>query len=96
MSFEISNLGAFEPALSIDGQDAGVSIERVVFSQPAKASGSLLDFNPVSLKGGALNMTVTWQRGVLGLSEDVGETAFVKKVCSKLEALICEVAATPL
>lgn len=93
MSFEISNLGAFSPALVLDGTDTGASIERVVFSQPAKASGSLLDFNPVSLKGGALNMTVTWQRGVLGLPEDVEETVLVKKVCSKLETLICEVAA---
>lgn len=93
MSFEISNLGAFSPALALDGTDTGVAIERVVFSQPAKASGSLLDFNPVSLKGGALDMTVTWQRGVLGLPEDVDETAFVKKVCQKLEALIFEVAA---
>ena len=93
MSFEISNLGAFSPALAGQGGSAGVEIERVVFSQPAKASGSLLDFNPVSLKGGDMNMTITWQRGVLGFPEGVEERDFVKKVASKLEALLREIAA---
>jgi hypothetical protein len=96
MSFEISNLGAFSPVLP--DKDAGydLSIEKLVFSQPAKASGSLLDFNPVSVNGGPLVMTITWQLGVLGLSEGMGEAAFVRKVCSKLESSIREIAAVPL
>jgi hypothetical protein len=95
-SFEISNLGAFSPALQTEEEKPGISIEKVVFSQPAKATGSLLDFNPVSLKGGPLAMTITWQFGVLGLAEESDETAFVRRVASKLESLVREVAAVPL
>jgi hypothetical protein len=96
MSFEISNLGAFSPTLPNDDGGSDLSIEKIVFSQPAKASGSLLDFNPVSVKGDLLVMTVTWQLGVLGLSEGMEEMAFVRRVCSKLESSIREIAAVPL
>jgi len=92
-SFEISNLGAISPAVQNEEVLPDIRIEKVVFSQPAKASGSLLDFNPVSLKGGPLVMTITWQRGVLGLEEGSDETAFVRKVSLKLESLIREIAA---
>lgn len=79
MSFEISNLGAFKPETK-----KGIVIEEAVFSQPAKVSGSLLDFNAVSTSGGPLLITVTWQRGVLGLGEGIDEDVFVKRVCGKL------------
>jgi hypothetical protein len=96
MSFEISNIGAFSPTLPDEDGGSDLSIEKIVFSQPAKASGSLLDFNPVSVKGSPLTMTVTWQLGVLGLSEGMDEMAFVRRVCSKLELSIREIAAVPL
>lgn len=95
MSFEISNLGAFSAPKSEDAE-SGISIERAVFSQPAKAAGSLLDFNPVSVKGGPLSMTVTWQLGVLDLPGGADETTFVRKVCSKLESSINEIMAIPI
>jgi hypothetical protein len=92
-SFEISNLGAFSPAAQTEQTAVpDITIEKVVFSQPAKAEGSLLDFNAVSLKGGPLAMTITWQRGVLDLAEGEDETAFVEKVSSKLESLMREIA----
>jgi hypothetical protein len=50
----------------------------------------------VSVNGGPLVMTVTWQLGVLGLSEGMEEMAFVRRVCSKLESSIREIAAVPL
>jgi hypothetical protein len=93
-SFEISNLGAFSPASQTGQAVPDITIEKVVFSQPAKASGGLLDFNPVSLKGGPLAMTITWQRGVLGLADGDDETEFVRKISSKLESLIQEIAAS--
>jgi hypothetical protein len=96
MSFEISNLGAFCPTLQDGNTKSDVSIEKLIFSQPAKASGSLLDFNPVSVRGGPLTMTVTWQLGVLGLEEGREEAIFVKNVCSKLESSIREIAAIPI
>jgi hypothetical protein len=68
MSFEISNLGSFEPKKS----KSGIGMEKLLFSQPAKASGSLLDFNAVSIGGeGPLVLTVTWQRSVLGLLGEI-------------------------
>lgn len=91
-SFEISNLGAFSPASKTNEAVPDVAIEKLVFSQPAEASGSLLNFNPVSLKGGPLTMTITWQLGVLGLAEGSDEAAFVRKVSSKLESLLREIA----
>lgn len=65
MSFEISNLGAFNP----QAEPEAFAMEKLVFSQPAKASGSLLDFNVVSVAGGPLVLTVTWQKGVLGVGD---------------------------
>lgn len=87
MSFEISNLGAFKS----ESREV-VKIEKAVFSQPAKVSGSLLDFNVVSTPEGPLVITVTWQRGVLGLDEGIEEDAFVKRVCAKLEESFIEIA----
>lgn len=97
MSYGISNLGAFSPAAARKGVvEPEIAIERVMFSQPAKAAGSLLDINPVSLQGGSLSLTVTWQLGVLDLPEGEDETNFVRKVCSKLESMIREIAVVPL
>ncbi|GAB7327059.1 hypothetical protein MBLNU13_g10987t2 [Cladosporium sp. NU13] len=93
MSYEISNLGAFTPASQKDSGISAITVEKALFSQPGAAAGSLLNFNPVSLKGGLLAMTITWQLGVLDLAEGDDETAFVRKVSSKLESLIREVAA---
>ena len=87
MSFEISNLGAFKPESKEE-----IVVEKAVFSQPAKVSGSLLDFNAVSTAEGPLIITVTWQRGVLGLGEGEEEDAFVGRVCAKLEESFVEIA----
>jgi hypothetical protein len=90
MSFEISNLGSFKPPKE---SRSGIGMEEFLFSQPAKASGSLLDFSAVSIEGGgSLVLTVTWQRGVLGLANGKEEDDFVKKVGGKLKDLLVEVA----
>lgn len=90
MSFEISNLGAFTP--TGPHERSSLVMEKLVFSQPAKASGSLLDFNVVSVKGGPLVLTVTWQKGVLGVGDAGEEMEFVGRVCRKLEGSLVEVA----
>jgi hypothetical protein len=87
MSFEVSNLGAFKPK-----PESLLSIEKLVFSQPAKASGSLLDFNAVSVAGGPMVVNVTWQRGVLSIGDGREEDGFVRKVCGRLQSLIVDVA----
>jgi hypothetical protein len=89
MSFEISNLGAFKPKPK---PESLLSIERLVFSQPAKASGSLLDFNAVSVAGGPMVVSVTWQRGVLGVGDGREEDGFIERMCRKLEGLLTKVA----
>ena len=93
MSYDISNLGDFDPASQEDNSVSAITVEKALFSQPGAAAGSLLNFNPVSVKGGPLAMTITWQLGVLDLAEGDDETAFVRKVSSKLESLIREIAA---
>ena len=93
MSYEISNLGAFNSASQKDNGESAITIEKAVFSQPGAAAGALLNFNPVSLKGGPLSVTITWQLGVLDLADGDDETVFVRKVSSKLESLIREIAA---
>jgi hypothetical protein len=79
MSFEISNLGAFKSK-----PESLLSIENLVFSQPANASGSLLNFNAVSVADGPLVVSVTWQRGVLGRGIGSEEDGLVRRVCGKL------------
>jgi hypothetical protein len=89
MSFEISNLGSFK---SPKERSSGIGMEKLVFSQPAKASGSLLDFNAVSVEGGSLVVSVTWQRGVLGVGGGREEDDFVRKMSGKLKSLLIGVA----
>ncbi|KAI4756908.1 hypothetical protein E4T52_09077 [Aureobasidium sp. EXF-3400] len=94
MSFEISNLGAFSPSLALaEPQEPSLLVmEKLMFSQPAKASGSLLDFNAVSVEGGPLVLTITWQKGVLGVGDAKEEEDFVRSVCGKLEESLAEIA----
>lgn len=71
----------------------GWTVEQMVFVQPANAIGAALNFNAVSTTGGGLIMTVTWQRGVLGL-EDEDEEGFVREVCGEVKRFLvraCEV-----
>ncbi|KAI4852086.1 hypothetical protein E4T44_01719 [Aureobasidium sp. EXF-8845] len=93
MSFEISNLGSVKQPKD---SNSGIGMEKLLFSQPAKASGSLLDLNAVSVEEGPLILSVTWQRGVLGLADGREEDDFVRKVSGKLEALLGEIAANDL
>lgn len=90
MSFEISNLGAFTPDEL--HERSLLAMEKLVFSQPAKASGSLLDFNVVSVKGGPLVVSVTWQKGVLGVGDEGEEEKFVEMLCANLESSLGEIA----
>lgn len=55
----------------------------MVFSQPANATGSPVNFNVVTTKGGDMVVSLTWQKGVLGVEQDEDEWA--KRVCEHLE-----------
>ena len=95
-SYEISNLVVFNPALPSAEQSGSpphaVRIEKTLFAQPANAAGACLNFNLVTTKGGPLVMTATWQQGVLDLGDVSQEADFVRKVCSRIEEDICELA----
>ena len=99
-SYEISNLVVFDPAVRpAEGSKASaeaIQIERTIFAQPANAAGACLNFNLVTTKNGPLVMTVTWQQGVLDLGDEAQEARFVRKVCSRIETNIRELAAAPL
>ena len=68
-TYEISNLGNMNTGtgMSTEGEPAQWQIERMVFSQPANAIGCAINFNFVSTTAGGLTLTITWQKGVLGL-----------------------------
>ena len=97
-SYEISNLVVFDPSKGghAETSQGAITIEKTIFSQPANAAGGCLNFNLVSTKGGPLVMTVTWQRGVLGLRQDGDEDEFVREICSRIEGLLTELSAAPL
>ncbi|KAL1637002.1 Alcohol acetyltransferase [Diplodia intermedia] len=83
-SYEVSNLMAFGPTEPEGEGDGGWGLGRVVFSQPANATGAAVNFNVVTREGGELVVALTWQRGVLGV-EGGDEEAWAEGVCEGLE-----------
>ncbi|RBR13514.1 uncharacterized protein FIESC28_08142 [Fusarium coffeatum] len=72
-SWEVSNLGV------MDGQSSKEwMVEDATFTQSASVTGPALTFSVISVKGGGLNVSCSWQVGVVedelaeGVSEDVG------------------------
>jgi hypothetical protein len=83
-SFEVSNIGAFEPRDQVSFSGLGARITRMVFAQPGQIISAPMAFNLVSVKGGSLVYTVSWQSGAL---DDVGveEEVFIDKICALIE-----------
>ena len=84
ITYEVSNVMSFDPPYN---QDAVV--ERLVFGQPADASGQALSFNIVSLRGGSLEIVISWQIGALGLSgsaakRESDEEMFIARMATTL------------
>jgi hypothetical protein len=67
VSFEVSNLGASKSEFYSPKSGLLLVIDKVVFSQRAKALRSLLNFNAVSIASSPMVMSMTSQRGVLGV-----------------------------
>ena len=86
-SYELSNAMSFDPTPEdgIQGtrRDSEWKLEKLIFSQPANATGSALNFNVVSLKGGPMVISLTWQVGALGI---IDEADFAKRVCSIIKS----------
>lgn len=97
-SYEISNLTIFDPSspnsltnASERGEGSSWDIERIVFSQPAIATGCPLTFQVATKKGGDMVITLNWQLGILDVpDEDVFTQAVLRKVHGFLTAIASE------
>jgi hypothetical protein len=79
MSWEVSNLGVINGGASEEttGSQQKWTVESAIFSQSASVSGPALTFSTISVKGGALVLSCSWQDGVVedelakGVSADI-------------------------
>ncbi|CAG8181208.1 unnamed protein product [Penicillium salamii] len=81
-SYELSNLLAFDNS---DDEGHRCRVSKMVFSQPGNVTSAPLVFNVISVKGGSLTCTVSWQAGALGVPLDE-ERAFVDGICLSIRA----------
>jgi hypothetical protein len=82
-SYELSNLLAFN---DMDGsEDQKYRISKMVFTQPGNVPSAPLVFNIISVKGGSLMCTVSWQAGALDMPLEE-EQSFVDGICSSIRA----------
>ncbi|KAJ5645850.1 hypothetical protein N7490_002222 [Penicillium lividum] len=81
-SYEISNLLAFDDGGAADQK---CSISKMIFSQPANIPSAPLNFNVISVKGGSLMCTVSWQAGALGIPLEK-EKPLVDGICASIRA----------
>lgn len=92
-SYEISNIGVFDPTLSNRNDLARTTqswaIEKTFFSQPANVLGSPLNFQIVTMKGGDMVITLNWQVGVTGVPDEDG---FAKAVLGQINDGLVEIA----
>uniref|UniRef100_A0A8H7K5J0 Alcohol acetyltransferase FCK4 n=1 Tax=Bionectria ochroleuca TaxID=29856 RepID=A0A8H7K5J0_BIOOC len=80
-STELSNLGLIDADAAAG---SNVVIKKMVFTQPGHVAGPPFTVNTVTLKGGSLMITMTWQTGALGIEGDEG--AFIDEVCATLKS----------
>ncbi|KPI45082.1 uncharacterized protein AB675_2846 [Cyphellophora attinorum] len=95
-SWEISNLMTIDVAAPMNGR-----LTRVVFAQPADASGQALSLNVVSLKGGLLEVMISWQVGALALPGPVEkrkevEVDFMERVATAFRQQLVFLSKGPL
>ncbi|KAL5346158.1 hypothetical protein ACLOAV_009191 [Pseudogymnoascus australis] len=65
-SFEISNLGVVDfGGEELKGGKESVGCESVVFGQSANVMGAAYSFSVATVKGGELNVLLSWQKGVV-------------------------------
>ena len=81
-SYEVSNLGSFQPS----GPTKRCSVTEMIFCQPANVLGAALDLNVVSVVNGSLSIAVSWQAGALSLSAGQDEEDFVETVCQRIRS----------
>jgi hypothetical protein len=84
-SYEVSNLGAFEATASKDpAGDDQCEITKMVFSRPADAVGAPMGISVVSVKGGSMVISISWQPRAFGIPLEL-ESTFVDRVSTYLK-----------
>ncbi|SPJ71057.1 related to branched-chain amino acids aminotransferase [Fusarium torulosum] len=78
-TYELSNLGSTSSILSQEG--SGIKLEKLAFTQCGFVAGPALGFNCVSVMGGPLTLSITWQSGIVSDS-------LVERVINELEVRI--------
>ncbi|KAM0197277.1 hypothetical protein ACHAPI_005135 [Fusarium lateritium] len=89
MSWEVSNLGVFNGGASEEtasGQQRW-KVESAIFTQSASVSGPALTFSAISVKGGVLVVSCSWQVGVV-------EDELAKGVSADIETWLNQLGAT--
>ena len=96
-SWELSNLGSVDTGagFSLGDQDGPIiSIQDMLFSQPASPIAPPLNFSVIGVKGGGLEICISWQIGALGLSRkeeheiEEEERKFVRRVAISLREAV--------
>ncbi|KAF7595187.1 hypothetical protein BBP40_006931 [Aspergillus hancockii] len=82
-SYEVSNLLAFDGSGGADQNKCKIC--KMVFAQPGNVLSAPLVFNLISVKGGSLMCTVSWQTGALDVPVEE-EMSVVEEICSSLRA----------
>jgi hypothetical protein len=83
-SYELSNLLAFD-GVGSDADPNKCRISKMLFTQPGNVLSAPLVFNLISVKGGSLMFTVSWQAGALDVPVEA-EMPLVDEICSSLRA----------
>ncbi|KAL4894212.1 hypothetical protein BDV59DRAFT_176049, partial [Aspergillus ambiguus] len=98
LSYEISNVGVFDPSVRGECGDVVPStpegqirwkIERIMFSQPANVTGAPLNFQAATMKDADLVITLNWQIGVLGVQD---EDTLTRTILNKIQGFMDEIA----
>lgn len=89
-SYELSNLGSFEPGTPGQLPSGRWQMESLIFSQPANAPGGCFNFNVVTRSGGDMVLVLSWQLGALDVEDeqDLAERVGAS-IQSSLEELAC-------
>ena len=68
-SFEISNVGVFEPERPPGRDDGEVKVDRILFSQSSNVVSGALVFSVASAKEGELGIGLTWQEDIVKVDD---------------------------
>ncbi|KAK6220596.1 Alcohol acetyltransferase [Pestalotiopsis sp. IQ-011] len=75
-SFDVSNIGAFDPGVSRASSGNQCGITDMIFTHSAGVTSGPLTISAASAKGSSLMIVIAWQPGALGIPREI-EAAFV-------------------